>query len=219
MEQQIKQQLQTLREATLPVFINGNGFVSEDEYRENKDDDEEFIATQMEYVKKAYDIIPLLFEKTNRYNYKWSSYGMKHYCTENFPQILPDVENPYISNGALIVAMCLHGYEWKQPKNNSSPNCYFKLKSLKIFRQCRTCLDEKYVQEFPKMGSKISKRCDECSKVFNRMHKSTFDMVTQATRKEIKKYIADGFTLKRIANKFDIPYANLFYWQKRGFLT
>jgi hypothetical protein len=221
MEQRIKQQLQTLRAASLPVFINGNGFVSEDEYRGNKDDDDEFITTQMEHVKKAYNIIPLIFEKTNRYTYKWSSHGVKHYCTENFPHILPDVKNPYISNGAFIVAMLLHGYKWKQVKNEGSNNrnCFFKFKSLKIFRQCKTCLGEKHVQEFPTMGTKISKRCDECSKVFNRTHKSTFDLVTQETRTEIQKYIADGFTLKRIANKFDIPYANLFYWQKRGFLS
>lgn len=217
MQQQIEQQLQTLRAATPPVFINGDGYVTQDDYEKKEDTDNTFILNQMEYVKKAHDIIPLLFEKTKRYNYKWSSYGIKHYCSQNFPFILPNVENPYISNGALIVAMMLHGYEWKRQSDN--PNCFFKLKSLRIFRKCKSCLREKYVQEFPKMGTKISKRCDECSKVFNRMHKSTFDSVTQETRTEIKRYIADGFTLKRIANKFEIPYANLFYWFKRGFLS
>ena len=219
MQQQIEQQLETLRAATPPILLNGSGFVTAEEYEKDKETDERFIAKQLKNVERAYEIIPLLFEKTNRYNNKCSSYGWKHYAAREYKQVNPEMKDTYMSNGAFIVAMMLHGYDWKQAKGDDNPNCYFKLKKQVISRQCKICRQEKNTREFPLMGSKVSKMCVQCSLSFGRRHKYGLDDIDVEVQKEIKKCIEDGFSLSRIASKFNIPYANLFYWQKRGFLS
>ena len=216
MKDLIVQQLKTLRELDLPVFLTGGGFVNAEKYVLEKETDEDFIKYNLNEIENVYAIIPLLFEKTNRYYYKASSYGLKHYCSEMYTHVNPNLKNTYMSNGGFIMAMLLHGYEWK--KIACTQNCHFKLKKIQIFRTCKSCLHDKYILEFPKMKTKINRRCDDCCKVFNRTHKNGYDLIPDETKIKINEYISDGFALSHIANKFNIPYPNLFYWQKKGFL-
>ena len=200
MREHIKHMLKELGSATHPIFLSVKGFVSEA--------DDNFIEANTDLIEAAYDSIPNYFAKTKRFNNKQGSHELLQY-----------IQTCNLNNGAFIVAMMLQGYEWKRANNEINPNCYFKLKKRPCdIRVCRTCLTKKDINDFPKMGSKTSKQCLDCAKLYTRTHKNGYDLVSKEIKTEMKRYMDDGFSLRRIANKFSIPYANLFYWHKRGFI-
>ena len=90
MKDLIVQQLKTLKESNPPIFLTGEGFVDVEKYILEKETDEDFIKYYSDEIESVYAIIPLLFEKTNRYCYKASSYGLKHYCSEMYTHVNPN---------------------------------------------------------------------------------------------------------------------------------
>ena len=214
MQQRVQEQLNLLAEKG--IHLDGNGF------SETAIEDNDLLSDfHITAIENAMDVIPTLFSWSQRYYKKSGSYGLKHYVTDMYRHTKPDLENTYISNGAFIMAMLLHKFEFKPIKHgiHQNPNCFFKLKQNKLFRTCSgNCLQEKYILEFPRMKSKISNICHDCQEWYDRKHVCGWDSIDDEKKKEINKYIADGFPLTKIAQKFEVPYANLFYWKKRGFL-
>ena len=79
-----------------------------------------------EDVNQAMKEIPNLYEKSSRY-YRCGSYGMKHEMEEWYERC--EMENSYLANGDLIIAMILLDFPFGFEKN--SINAKFKCKSIK----------------------------------------------------------------------------------------
>lgn len=63
------------------------------------------------------------FQKQEYFNYKCSSYGLKHLVERCFKNKI------HVSNGEFIAAMMLCGYRYKKVSDNS-PNCRFNIKKV-----------------------------------------------------------------------------------------
>lgn len=79
-----------------------------------------------ERINNIVSVIRPIVKKIRSINYRVSSYGIKH-----------DVERRigyYVSNGELIAAMIILGFEYKRPRGSAGINCYFNvsMKSLKL---------------------------------------------------------------------------------------
>lgn len=79
-----------------------------------------------ERINNIVSVIRPIVKKIKSINYRVSSYGIKH-----------DVERRigyYVSNGELIAAMIILGFEYKRPIGSAGINCYFNvsMKSLKL---------------------------------------------------------------------------------------
>lgn len=101
----------------------GQGSLSNvEKYNEEKASHQLF---NVKRIQQAFASIHLIVQNTSQY--KAGSYGLKH-VVENHPS---QTEYRYISNGDLIVAMLLKGYEARFGKRTEamSVNCEFKVKA------------------------------------------------------------------------------------------
>ena len=215
--------LKSLRELPEPVYIIARGIVSPEEYEKDNHSDDKFIDENFQYMSYVYDAIPILFEEAKNFSYKETSYGLKHHASRMIGQFLnPEMSNTYITNGGFIVVMLLNGFEFKKTKTSddlySNPNCNFKFKHAQFRKKCLNCGKEKLNCEFKQMAIKTKRFCNSCLEFGFQVRDNGYNSVDDDIKKEINKYIEDGFALRRIAKKFSINYYNLYYWKKRGFL-
>jgi hypothetical protein len=161
----------------------------------------------------AVDLI-LAFKPTSRVS-KFSVELMR----DEYDNILNNIDDnkwlndkEHIPIGVFISAMVIRGINWK------IDNTTIKFKCIKtdIFRTCIDCNSTHHKNAFPNCGKSTSKRCKKCTTNHIRTHPNGFKDIPPETVININKYICDGFALKQIAAKFNIPYANLWYWKKHG---
>ena len=79
-------------------------------------------ANDYKNIAKCVSEIPNIF--VPRKTLSISSYGGKHRVEQYRKQHHPKEDN-YISNGAFITAMLLHGHKMLKQKGNGNPNCKF----------------------------------------------------------------------------------------------
>ena len=195
-----------------PLFITSEGFVNE----KSEYDKADFIDKNFDHIIKTYDLIPTLYAKTKRTNYKFSSDDMKHYVSK-YSQCKKLHEMDNITNGAFIVAMMLRKFEWKRPEGSIS--CFFKAKRVEQFKNCKTCGHQKCISDYPKVKNSRSSKCEDCYKTTPRKkHKTGYDQIDDKVKQEINKYYNDGVPLKVLADKYNLTYANVFYWKKKGYI-
>jgi hypothetical protein len=215
--------LKSLKESPEQIYMTDIGIMHPKKYEKENYSDEKFINENLEHIEYMLSVIPKFYEKTKRFSHKISAWhrvrdiadAMKTYSSS-------EEERPLATPGAFEIAMILLGFEYTKAISlaNNNRSLAFKAKMKKdLFKKCHRCKRLRPNEDFEKMEVRTRRVCSECYEMENRkQHKNGWDSIPDETKNEINKYIEDGFTLSRIATKFNIPYPNLFYWKKKGFL-
>lgn len=209
-KERVEQILLGLSKKKNPIYITMNG-ISESEPQPGCSITGD---TSIKKIENFVEYIKVFYAPRKTINTNVQSYGLKHDCANSIPDIFPDVKDTYSTNGQFIMAMLLAGYQMKWTyKMGLNPRFNVKILNAK---PCTVCKTMKYPQSYE---TKKSARCIECDTTWHRTRVNGWRQVPQHTKNEIKLYIEDGFCLKHIANKFNIPYANMMYWKKIGKLN
>lgn len=119
----------------IPKSLNFNGFVNVN-YNNKIDYVNKFSIDELRPIIK---FIENNTNKTSSFNYRRSSYNLKHIFersikTKHLITKTNTISENYIPNGVLIAAMILCGFRFK--KITKTPNCYFNIseKSIKLIK-------------------------------------------------------------------------------------
>jgi hypothetical protein len=107
------------------VLIDANGFFVDDS---SCKEGEVFYIKEDEIAKCHVYVSRLKTRITINPNY--GSYGLKH-RVEQYLKLNNLFENPYVSNGAFITSMLMHGFKCKRDRLNSR-NCEFNLDTKSV---------------------------------------------------------------------------------------
>lgn len=196
-----------------PVYLSVDGFTSQEKYKSL--DPGARIESCAESIDKIRGFISDTYTKSNRFNRQTSSEALMHECNKYLAtnQLEPT------TNGIFIAVMIISGFEWRRPSEiECDPsNCLFKFRRARK-NKCSRCNIIGPVTMFYTKNNRVYSTCKKCYENYGKLRKCSIDLVSPEIMAEIKKYIDEGFALKHIAKKYQIPYSNMFHWKTKGWL-